>query len=99
MQEYTIKEKSAIINLLSLIMEADKIIHPKEVEFMNDMMEKLHVTIADIDKMDNKDIESNKDIYERMSPIKKVEAMQMFKRMAEVDGNVDPREMEIINYL
>lgn len=85
--------------MLTLIMEADKIIHPKEVEYMDEVMRDLHVTVGDLDKMENKDIRSNKMVYEAMTPSKKVEAMRMFRHMAEVDGFVDPREMEIINYL
>ncbi len=99
MQDYTTKEKAAIINLLSLIMEADNIIDPKEVEYMDKVLSDMHVTPLDLDKMENKDIEFNKNVYNEMSLNKRQEAMSMFKHMAAVDGNVDPREMDIIKYL
>lgn len=96
---YNIKEKIAVINLLSLIMEADKVVNPKEVEYMDEVMKALNITVSDLDKMENKDIESNKFVFEQMTPDKKMEAMAMFRHMAAVDGYIDPREMAIIEDL
>ena len=55
MQNYTLSEKYAIINILSAIMEADTIIHPKEIEYMNSIMESLHIVVSDLDHMEMRD--------------------------------------------
>ena len=52
--EFTDNEKYAIIAILTSIMEADTIIHSKEIEFMDEMMEKLNIRINDLDHMEIK---------------------------------------------
>lgn len=97
MQNYTLSEKYAIVNILSAIMEADTIIHPKEIEYMNNIMESLHIVVSDLDHMEMRDFNLNKLIIQSMSKEKRVEVISLFKQMAECDGYVDPREIDIIN--
>lgn len=97
MQNYTLSEKYAIINILSAIMEADTIIHPKEIEYMNHIMESLHIVVSDLDHMEMRDHNLDKRIIQSMSIKKRMEVISLFKQMAECDGYIDPREIDLIN--
>jgi uncharacterized tellurite resistance protein B-like protein len=97
MKDYTLTEKYAIINILSAIMEADTIIHPKEIEYMNSVMENLQIVISDLDHLEMKDYSLDRLTIKNMSKDKQLEAMSLFQQMAEIDGYVDPREIDIIN--
>ena len=48
MIQLTIIEKFAIVTILSQIMNADGIIHPKEEEYMDKVYAELGITISDI---------------------------------------------------
>ncbi len=97
MLTYSDIEKCTIINLLTNIMEADSIIHPKEVEFMNQIMKSLNYTILNLDYGHEKDIFLNKRIFHSMTYDKQEEIKSLMIQMAECDGYIDPREQEIIN--
>lgn len=90
-------EKYAVLAILSLIMEADTIIHPKEVEFMDEMMRRLSISVHDLDHIEVNDLNLLKTAIMAMPLHKQEAAKEWFHAMAEVDGNVDPREIEIIN--
>ncbi len=96
---YTISEKSAIINVLKLIMEADNTIHPKEIEYTDKIMSKFQILIVDLDHMEQNDLHQSQFIIQGMSQEKRIEAKKMFSEMATVDGFVDSREQYIINNL
>lgn len=97
MQNYTLSEKYAIINILSAIMEADTIIHPKEIEYMNSVMESLQIVVSDLDHLEMKDFNLDKRTVKGMPAAKKIEAISLFQKMAEIDGYIDPRELDVIN--
>jgi len=99
MKDYTLTEKYAIINILSAIMEADTILHPKEIEYMNSIMESLQIVVSDLDHLEMKDNNLDKQIIQSMPKEKRVEVISLFQQMAEIDGFVDPRELDIINSL
>ena len=99
MKDYTLTEKYAIINILSAIMEADTILHPKEIEYMNTIMESLQIVVSDLDHLEMKDNNLDKQIIQSMPKEKRVEVISLFQQMAEIDGFVDPRELDIINSL
>ena len=96
---YSITEKYAIINILSFIMEADTIIHPKEIAFMNKVMGEMEINVVDLDHMEIKDLTLEKQVILQMSKEKQQEVKKLFIRMAEIDGYVDPREIDIINFV
>ena len=58
--EFTDNEKYAIIAILTSIMEADRIVHSKEIEFMDEMMEKLNIRVNDLDHMEINDLNLSK---------------------------------------
>ena len=96
MKDYTLTEKYAIINILSAIMEADTIIHPKEIEYMNSIMESLQIVVSDLDHMEMKDLMLDKQVLMNMTEAKRSEVDSLIHQMAECDGYVDPRELDVI---
>ena len=55
MIQLTVIEKFAIVTILSQIMKADGIIHPKEEEYMDKVYAELGITISDMEDMANMD--------------------------------------------
>lgn len=80
-------------------MEADTILHPKEIEYMNSIMENLQIVVSDLDHLEMKDYNLDKQTVKNMPTEKRLETMALFQRMAEIDGIVDPRELDIIDSL
>lgn len=97
--EFTDNEKYAIIAILTSIMEADTIIHSKEIEFMDEMMEKLNIRVNDLDHMEINDLNLFKTNILAMSLNKQQIVKDWFQTMAEIDGNIDSRETDVINQI
>ena len=79
-------EKYAIVSVLSQIMNADGVIHPKEVEFMDSIYKKLDITIEEIQEVMNLDPIQAKIIIDEMSIENKQVAKALFDSMALSDG-------------
>ena len=94
---FTIIEKFAIVTILSQIMKADGIIHPKEEEYMDKVFTDLGITISDMEDMANMDDIQAKYIINEMLDDKKQYAHSLFVSMA--DGYIHPKETEIMNQL
>jgi uncharacterized tellurite resistance protein B-like protein len=99
MNTFTTIEKYAIIKVLSHIMKADGIIHPKEEEYMDQIYSVFSITINDIEDISNIDDIQTKLIICGMSDKNKSIAQTLFVRMAEADGIIHPKESEIINQI
>ena len=99
MIQLTIIEKFAIVTILSQIMNADGIIHPKEEEYMDKVYAELGITISDIEDMANMDDIQAKSVINAMQDEKKQHAHSLFVSMAEADGYVHSKETEIINHI
>lgn len=97
--KFTDNEKYAIIAILTSIMEADTIIHPKEVEFMDEIMKELNISIHDLDHMEVIDSTLSKAAILAMPSEKQQVVKTWFQTMVEVDGDIDPRETEVINQI
>lgn len=97
--EFTDNEKYAIIAILTSIMEADRIVHSKEIEFMDEMMEKLNIRINDLDHMEINDLNLFKTNILAMSLNKQQIVKDWFQTMAKIDGNIDSRETDVINQI
>ena len=89
-------EKYAIINMLTMIIEADAIVHPKEVELMDSILADFAITTFDYEHMENMDLWSCLEIIMDMSADKQEAAKNMFSTMASVDGYIDAREKQLI---
>lgn len=95
-QTFSHSEKYAIVNMLTMIMEADTIIHPKEIEYMDSILSHFSITINDNDHMDHIDMQMCLDIIKNMSIEKQNIAKKMFSTMATADGYIDPREKQLL---
>ena len=99
MTQLTIIEKFAIVTILSQIMKADGIIHPKEEEYMDKVYAELGITISDMEDMANMDDIQAKFVINEMLDDKKQYAQSLFVSMAEADGYIHPKETEIMDQL
>lgn len=97
MNSFTTIEKYAIIKVLSHIMKADGIIHPKEEKYMDKTYSDFSITINDIEDIANIDDIQTKLIISGMADENKILAKVLFVGMAEADGIIHPKEAEIIN--
>lgn len=99
MKTLTKNEKYAIVSILSQIMKADGIIHPKEEEFMDKVYTDLGITITDLEDIANIDDIQTKIIINAMQEESKEYARSLFIGMAKSDGYVHPDELIIIDKL
>lgn len=94
-----IEEKFAILAILKLIMEADTIIHPKEIEFMDEMIARFKVSLSDLEEVSALDLLTSKSILTKMDDATKAYSKEIFLKMAWVDDDYDIREKAIIENL
>lgn len=99
MTQFTIIEKFAIVTILSQIMKADGIIHPKEEEYMDKVFAELGIIISDMEDMANMDYIQARSVINEMLDDKKQYAQSLFVSMAEADGYIHPKETEIMDQL
>lgn len=99
MKQLATIEKFAIVTILSQIMNADGIIHPKEEEYMDKVYAELGIMISDLEEITNMDAIQAKSVINAMQVEKKQYAQSLFISMAESDGFIHPLETEIINQL
>ena len=96
-QQFTLNEKLAVVSVLSQIMNADGIIHPKEEEYMDKVYREFGITIEDIELLANMDDIQAYNILNEMSELKREYARSLFVEMAESDGYFHPKESAIID--
>lgn len=99
MKQFSTIEKFAIVTILSQIMNADGIIHPKEEEYMDKIYTELGIMISDMEDINNMDSIQAKSIFKTMLDEKKQYARSLFVSMAKCDGCVHPKEVAIIEQL
>ena len=97
MQDYKTIEKYATIHVLEQIMQADTIVHPKELEYMDEVYEKLSITPDAFDHMELMDLQTAKTIIGKMTNTQQNEVRQLFETMCAIDGFVDNRELLVID--
>ena len=99
MEQFTINEKYAIVCILSQIMNADGIIHPKEEEYLNEVYAELGIRISDIEIITNIDILQAKMIISDITEEQRLFVRSLFVNMAKSDGYIHPKESAIISQL
>lgn len=92
-------ERFAIVFILIRIMKADNIIAPQEQIFMNKIFEKFNIYKEDIPILSNLDLLQCELLIKDLDTSKKKYVLQLCDEMAKCDGNVDTRELAIINNL
>lgn len=99
MKQLTTIEKFAIVTILSQIMNADGIIHPKEEEYMDKVYAEFGIIISDMEDITNMDAIQAKSVINAMPDEKKQYAQSLFVSMAKADGYIHPLEKVIIEQL
>lgn len=93
------QEKYAIVSVLIKIMEADGIIDPHEIEFLDGVLVDLHISEQEMENIQEYDFGQDIAIIKQLSNEKLNAAKELFINMAKCDGYADPRELQIINSL
>lgn len=96
---YTKPQQYAIISLLILIMEADGVIDPNEIKYLDSILADFNITETELDVINSYDIAQSCMILKSMDNHNIESAKAMFIQMAKCDGYVDPRELKIIENL
>lgn len=97
MNIFTEYEKTVIISLMKMLMEADAIIHPLEEEYLNSVLERIEVTSDSLCRYSPVDLQSCIICLKTMDDEKKVFVNKLMEEMSEADGYVDYRELELIH--
>lgn len=77
-------------------MKADFIINPAEVEYVDKIFDSFQLELSEFDHMEDVELEELITGFSFFSNETKEYAKKLFMEMAECDGYVDPREMELI---
>lgn len=99
MNNFSEQEKRTILHLLTMIMEADSVIHPKEIEYIKTLMKDFGLSSAEFDHMDMLDFAVLKNEFGMMDDEKRNIAKDYFINLAKVDGNVHINERNMIKNL
>lgn len=97
MNIFTEYEKTVIISLMKMVMEADFIIHPLEEEYLNSVLKKIEVSGDLLCCYSPMELQPCIVCVRAMNKKKKEYVYKIMKEMSEADGNVDPRELDLIN--
>ena len=96
MNIFTEYEKTVIISLMKMIMEADFIIHPLEEEYLNSVLKRIEVSSDFLCRYSPADLQSCIICLKTMDDEKKVFVNKLMEEMSEADGYVEYREQEFI---
>lgn len=99
MSQFNVDEKKVIVTILMAIMEADGIIHPHEVTYLDNIISSFGMNDADLDSIDEVDFRDVVSYFKRFDSIKKEQAKTIFLEMIRCDGYEDPRELDIYNLI
>ena len=99
MPEFNLAEKRVIFQILTLIIKADYILNPAEVEYLDKVFTDFKLSINEFDHFEEVSIEELLSDFSRFSSEKKEYAKKLFVEMAESDGYVHPSEAAIINQI
>lgn len=99
MNNFSEQEKRTILHLLTMVMEADSVIHPKEIEYIKSLMKDFRLSSAEFDHMDMLDFAVLKNEFGMMDDEKRNIAKDYFINLSKVDGNVHINERNMIKSL
>lgn len=97
--ELTPYEKQVIIVILIAIMEADYMIDPREIDYLDNVISSYDISESELDAIGELDFNQIVSDFKTFEDSKKKEAISLFTEMAKCDGYVDPRELKIISLL
>lgn len=97
MEEFTHKEKIAIVKILIEILHADNIVHDSEIEYMNEVVKSFCLDdnyLSDVDKLMTLQALS---IIREMSVTQKREVAKMMGEMIVIDKDINYNEVKLYN--
>ncbi|WP_294598563.1 TerB family tellurite resistance protein [uncultured Rikenella sp.] len=92
-------EQFAVVAILILIMEADGVVDPNEVKFLNRILSIFNISESELEIVSSYDFNQCREILSGMGAEELAYAKSIFTEMARCDGYTDPRELKIINRL
>ena len=92
-------EKRVIFYILSLIMKADGILNPAEIDFLDSVFNEFELDVSEFDHMDDLSFDELSKEFDLLSSETQSYAKKLFEEMAKCDGYLDPRELAIIQKL
>lgn len=98
-EQLTKSQQYGVISILIKIMEADGIIDPNEINFINEVLKVFHISEQEMELIDSFDIPKSVAELKVLGTNTKESIVRLFVRMAECDGYADPRELDIIYHL
>ena len=96
MPDLTLAEKKIIFQILTLIMKADFILNPAEIEYLDKVFNDFELNINEFDHIEDVSIEELTSDFSKFTAEKKKYAKKLFIEMAESDGYFHPKEAAII---
>lgn len=97
--KYSKTQQFAIVSILIMIMEADGIIDPNEIKFLNGILTSFKISESELETINDYDFSQCQKILSGMAAEELTTVKSIFTEMAECDGYADPKELEIINRL
>lgn len=97
--KYSQTQKFAIVSILIMIMEADGVIDPNEINFLNGVLSSFNISESELEIINSYDFNQCQKILSNMTAHELANAKSIFIEMAECDGYAHPQELEIINRL
>lgn len=97
--KYSKQEQFAIVSILIMIMEADGVIDPNEVKFLNGVLSSFNISESELEIISSYDFNQCQKILSSLASFELAIAKSILIEMAECDGYADPRELEIIERL
>ncbi|MDE6485529.1 MAG: TerB family tellurite resistance protein [Duncaniella sp.] len=98
-EQLTKSQQYGVISILIKIMEADGIIDPHEINFINEVLKVFHISEQEMELIDSFDIPKSVSELKVLGRNTKESIVRLFVGMAECDGYADPRELDIIYHL
>lgn len=98
-EQLTKSQQYGVISIFIKIMEADGIIDPHEINFINEVLKVFHISEQEMELIDSFDIPKSVSELKVLDANTKETIVRLFVGMAECDGYADPRELDIIYHL
>lgn len=97
--KYSQTQKFAIVSILIMIMEADGVIDPNEIKFLNGVLSSFNISESELEIISSYDFNQCQKILSGMAAQELANTKAIFTGMAKCDGYAHPKELEIINRL
>lgn len=92
-------QQYSVIKILLEIMEADGVIHPREINFINKVLKDFQISENELETINSFEVQYSISLLQNLNEDVKTEINQLFTDMAKCDGYADPRELKIIESL